>query len=286
MMSVEDIAHAAIVGESPLASGRDDFARSEARPVAVFHGVEICAALVVRRRRDDLWITDVVVFARAEGGELDWRGEGGATWGGLPLDAEQRTDALGSFGQSMGHIDDRPWIAAYGFASTDVSAVELRVRGDIARTRPSRATGAYVVASVVETEDDMELDEADVVALGASGTLDSLQNARERRRQSPPMALTVADACALPDHSLATVRGVLLVVEGQPVVLCDEVESGKPPVAIGAVLELPGFDTSAVEPSWRPGSPVLRTSHIIITGEVIAGTLRAVPRRSTPRFED
>jgi hypothetical protein len=174
-MSVEDIARSAISDGAPLAPGREDFEPSGALPLAVFRSDGVCAALVVRRRRDDAWITDVVVFAGGEDGDLEWRGEGGATWGDLPFEAERRTDPVGSIGHSMGWDGDRQWIAAQGFAAPGASTIELRVRGAVARTTPSPETGAYVVALLVEAEDDVEGSELGLTAVSEPGRTDRRQ---------------------------------------------------------------------------------------------------------------
>jgi hypothetical protein len=273
-MSVEDIARAAILGEEPLAARREDFAPSEAKAVAVHRGAEVSAALVARRRRDDAWITDTVVFARDPTGALDWRSEGGGTWDDLPFEASRRTDPLGIFGLSMSSDDEHNWIAAAGFASDEVSAIELRVRGQLAEVVPAPGTGAYVVALVVTSEDDVEDEEVDLLAVGAGEVLDSLEQAHERRLAGQPQALTVAEARALPDGSVATVRGLLLVVAGHPVVVCDEIEPAEPPHALGAQLELPDLDANALELSWEPGKAGVWANQMLITGTVTAGTLR------------
>ena len=273
-MSVEDIARAAISGDQPLAVGREDFAPSEAKAVAVYRGREVCAALVARRRRDDAWITDTVVFSLEADGALSWRSEGGGTFGDLPFERERRTDPLGTFGHSVSSDGERQWIAADGFASEAVIAVELRVRDQVARVEPAPGSGAYVVAAAVSSDEDVDPDEIGLLAVGSGEVLDSLAQARERRRAQQPTALTVAEANALPDGSIVTVRGQLLVIAGHPARLCDEIEPVEPPQALGPSLELPDMHAHTLDLSWKPGKPGVSTNTVIITGQVVAGTLR------------
>ena len=53
----------------------------------------VAAVLVVRRRRDDAWIVDVVRYVNEDGTWTDL-GSGGGTWGELPLDGDPSAEPL------------------------------------------------------------------------------------------------------------------------------------------------------------------------------------------------
>ncbi len=122
-VEVEAVALEALVRGSVDVGVRSSFARGEAKAVAVDAHDGVAAVLVVRRRRDDAWIVDVVTFAEEGGGWIDL-GSGGGTWGDLPLDRDQEAEP------SLGPI------------STGWSVVGDEGLVTVARLRPQRSAGS------------------------------------------------------------------------------------------------------------------------------------------------
>src|SRR5262249_11891316 len=124
-MGVEDVAHEALVRGTVEPVSRSSFAPGEARALAIDSHDDVAAVLVVRRRRDDAWIVDVVSFLRADG---RWRdvGLGGGTYGDLPFEYDEDAHPrLGPYGSAWAPGDDDGIVTAGGFVVGPVAAVEL-----------------------------------------------------------------------------------------------------------------------------------------------------------------
>ena len=76
-MEVEAVALEALARGSADVVSRYSFAPGEAKALAVDSHDGVAAVLVVRRRRDDAWIVDVVRLAEDGGGWIDLGSEGG-----------------------------------------------------------------------------------------------------------------------------------------------------------------------------------------------------------------
>ncbi len=146
---------------------RSSFAPGEAKAVAIDAHDGVAAVLVVRRRRDDAWIVDVVRFVDEDGTWTDL-GSGGGTCGDLPLDRDPgAVPSLGPISTGWSVVGDQGLVTAGGFVSGDVDSVELVV-GDQARIVAVRPDSpAFVIAA--KAEEDHDIDAIDVRALDRNG---------------------------------------------------------------------------------------------------------------------
>ena len=211
---------------------------------------------MIRRRREGLWITDVGSLVRRDE-SWAWQSEGGATWSDLPLERDwPRDDPFGVFNVSVSSDGNHQCVVAAGFAGREVAGVEVAALGVSRRNSVNVVSGAFIVALRVPAEPELDTDEIDVRALDVAGAeLDSRTRHRDRGARSAGSHMSVAEAVLLPAGASASVTGYLLVIEGQPLRLCDDADSkAKPPSPVGdsLIVEFPG--AAELPPSWSPGS--------------------------------
>lgn len=270
-MRVEAVALEALVRGRVDVAVRSSFAPSEAKALAIDAHDGVAAVLVVRRRRDDAWIVDVVRFAE-EGGTWMDLGSGGGTWGDLPLDRDQEAEpSLGpiSTGWSMG--DAGGLVTVGGFVIGDVDSVELAVGDQTRQVAVRPDSPAFVIA--LGASDDQDMDAIDVRALDRNGAVvDSSAIWRAEREAAQP-GISVAEALALPNGSTATVRGVLLALPGQAPLLCDDLAAGPPPQCRGAALRI---NTSAPLPPSAVEEGSFSTVMLVVSGVIQDGALTPV----------
>jgi len=233
---VEEIALEALTRGIVQAAVRTEFALGEAKALAIDAHDGVAAVLVIRRRRDDAWIVDVARFVD-QAGLWESIGSGGGTYGDLLIDHDSNVPpSLGPIVTGWSLPEDRGLAAIGGFVVGATYAVEVAVGDRIRRVPVTPGSSAFVVAVPVRDED--ELDAIDVRGIDRSGAvIDSTAARKEERRTAQP-GITVAEALALADGSVATVRGVLLALPGEPPMLCDDVDHGPPPRCRGPRIRL------------------------------------------------
>jgi hypothetical protein len=269
-VEVEAVALRALTRGSVDIVTRSSFAPGEAKAVAIDAHDGVAAVLVVRRRRDDAWIVDVVRFVNEDGTWTDV-GSGGGTWGDLPLDRDPgAVPSLGPISTGWCVVGDHGLVTAGGFVSGAVDSVELVV-GDQARSvAVPPDSPAFVIAAKAEGNHDIEA--IDVRALDRNGDVVDSSAAWRAEREAALPGITVAQALALPNGSRATVRGVLLALPGQAPLLCDDIDAGPPPECRGAALRL--NTTDPMPTAVEEGS--FDTVMMVVSGVIHDGLLTPV----------
>ncbi|MEW6154672.1 MAG: hypothetical protein AB1673_11880 [Actinomycetota bacterium] len=270
-MNVEALALEALTRGSVDVVTRSSFAPGEAKALAIDAHDGTAAVLVVRRRRDDAWIVDVVRFVNEAGTWTDL-GSGGGTWGELPLDRDpSERPSLGpiSFGWSL--VRDEGLVTAGGFVSGAVHSVEIVVGDQTRRVALRPDSAAFVIAA--KAADDHDVDAIDVRALDRNGDVVDSSAARRAERDAALPGITVAQALELPNGSRATVRGVLLALPGQAPLLCDDIDAGPPPECSGAALRL---NTSDPMPPTAVEDGSFSTFMMVVSGVIQDGLLTPV----------
>lgn len=244
--------------------------------VAIDVGPLSGAAYVVQRSSDDAWRTDAVTFARLESG-WEWRSEGGSEWTPCPVEIDDPdAGGLGVMETNLTEDDEWQFVTVSGFVARDVATVELVGRSARRTAEPATGTGAYVITLTESVEPPIDPDEIDVIARDWNGDgIDSLRSARELRRSGRPQTLTVAEATAMSNGSAVTVEARLFVLEGQPVLLCDDIDAFvEPPTPVGPVLIVDALSSDDVELSWTPGEFGVSTMTVVMHGVVDNDRLR------------
>ncbi len=267
-VEVEAVALEALVRGSVDVIRRSSFAQSEAKALAIDAHDGVAAVLVVRRRRDDAWIVDVVRFVDENGAWTD-RGSGGGTFGDLPLDREPGAPSLGPISTGWSIVDeDSGLVTAGGFVTGDVDSVELAAGDRKRRVVVTHDSPAFVIALVAS--DDQDMDAIDVRALDRNGAVvDSSASWRAEREAAQP-GMSVAEALALPNGSTATVRGLLLALPGGTPLLCDDIAHGPPPESRGAALRI---DTDAALPPTSVEDGSFSAFMVVVSGVIQDGVL-------------
>jgi hypothetical protein len=274
--AVEDVARPALdVGVQALS--RAEFQPSEARPLATDRLEGDAAVLVVRLRRDGAWIIDVVHF---EATDHDWTntGSSGATYGDLPFAVDEKaTPEIVTLTIGTHEEDDRAVAYAGGFLSGVVEEIELVTATSARRVRPGPNAYAFVVIAPDAPEPHrvglgFDPPEGPQVRAYSRGELVDDTAAWDRERQEYlEGTLTVAEALAAPPGTVVTVRGVLLQLEDQPALLCDDIDSdSRPPRPAGPAVQLTGPSTST---SSDPDSAFVSVMKMVATGVIRDGVL-------------
>ena len=267
-MEVEAVALEALARASADVVSRYSFAPGEAKALAVDSHDGVAAVLVVRRRRDDAWIVDVVRLAEEGGGWIDL-GSGGGTWGDLPLDRDPfAPPSLGPISTGWSVVGDDGLVTAGGFVIGAVDSVELAAGDRTRRVAVRPDSAAFVIA--VGASDDQDMDAIDVRAIDRNGAVVDSSAAWRAEREAAEPGISVADALALPNGSTATVRGVLLVLPGQAPLLCDDIADGPPPECRGAALRM---NTSAPLPPSAVEEGSFSTFMLVVSGVIQDGVL-------------
>jgi hypothetical protein len=286
-MEVDEIA-LAVLQSGEIAHQRDQFARSEAKALAVHVEPLVGAVFVVRRLCNDEWKLDLVTFARTADG-WDWRSEGGSTASDLPFErtTPHNDVAIESLMTQVAWSDDDQVVTVGGFVSLDVATVELVVGDSRVRVAPSPATGAYIAAALLPPEPTVDPEAIDVRAYASNGDLlDSTLRSRKRRQAGEPTTVSVAEATRLPDDTSVMIRGSMLVVDGEPVRLCDEVDASvEPPRPLGQSLIVDGLSAASLPKSWTPSRGAVALSVIVVRGTVSGGHVR-LDRASDPETQN
>lgn len=267
-MDVYDIALAAITRDAPPEVTWSSFAPGEAHAVAIDVNVDIAAVLVVRRYRNDDWSVDVVRLLR-QGADWVDVGAGGSTLSNWPPRSADEPD-IGPTFTGWSALDDDGVLSAAGLVHGPVERVEPCWSGGV-RSVLVGPTRAFVLA-VRSDEDDF--DQLELRGLSADGH--ALVNTREQREAARSARwLTISDALRQPAGTEVTVEATLLVLPGQPVILCDDVDSN-PPRPKGASVRL-DVDTDVPIPPTEFGDGWVSPLTAQVTGVIIDGVLTPLP---------
>ncbi|MEW6153631.1 MAG: hypothetical protein AB1673_06535 [Actinomycetota bacterium] len=265
---MEAIALKALIRGSVDAAVKSSFAPSEAKALALDAHDSVAAVLVVRRRRDDAWIVDVVTFVEEDGTWTDV-GSGGGTWGDLPLDRDPRAaPSLGPVSIGWSVVGDDGLVTVGGLVIGAVDSVEVAVGDQTRRVAIRPDSAGFVVA--IAAPDDQDMEAIDVRAIDRNGAVVHSSAAWRVEREVARPGVSVADALRLPNGTTATVRGVLLAVPGQGPLLCDDVDPGPPPRCRGAALQL---DTTAPLPPTTMEGGAISAFMVVVSGVVHDGVL-------------
>jgi hypothetical protein len=268
----EGAAREAIEG-GPLLEHRHDAEPYVPVAIAVDFQPLVAAAYVITRLSRE-WQTDVLTFARVDE-DWQWRAEGGCGATDLPFERSRtdRDEGLGPVDTTVSEDDDRLFVAVGGFSTATVVAIELSIRDAVRRVEPNPITGAFVVSLALPVGPEVDFDEIDVRAIDEAGSIvDSTAAWRAKRDAGSPDTVTVLEAGQLPDGTAVKVRAQLLVLEGHPVRLCDQIDATRePPEPRGASLIVHGLSAADWPLSWTAGEPGVSVSTVVMSGTVIAG---------------
>jgi hypothetical protein len=264
---VEAIAFEALTSGRAEQASRSDFAPGEAKALAIDFHDDVAAVLVVRRRRDDAWIIDVVPFMH-DGDTWTDLGSGGGTCGDLPIDPDLDAEpALGPFTSGCSVSAEDGIAYAGGFVIGRIAAVEFECADRMRRVPITDGSGAFVVV-VGARDDDLAYD---VRALDAAGNVVESTRDQERERQATEPGVSVSEAISLSDGTVTMVRGVLINLPGEPPVLCDEVDHGERPRPRGPHLRIESDREFPQTKVFDGGTSLVM---IVISGVVSGGVLR------------
>lgn len=143
-LHAEDVALEALADGSVQAAVRSSFGPGEAKALAIDAYDDAAAVLVIRRRRDDAWIVDVVRFLH-EHGVWTVVGSGGGTYGDLPIDQDPKAGpSFGPMVTGMSFVKEHGVAAVGGFVVGAVDAVELAIGNRTRRVGVTPGSSAFV----------------------------------------------------------------------------------------------------------------------------------------------
>lgn len=278
----EDVALRALLsGVGPTT--RDDFQPGEARALAIDILGDDAAVFVVRLQRDGYWITDIVRFVAVDGAWTD-NGSGGGTYGDLPFELDMTAPPeIALLTSGTCGSDDRALAYAGGFLIGPVDEVELVTSLAARRVPLGINRQAFVIlapAAIEQTRTRHRFrrpNGPDVRAYAGGVLVDDSAEWHRERDEALAGVLTVEQALAAPSDTTVTVRGVLLQLENEPAMLCDDVDVDvTPPRPFGPAIQLPG---PAGAPSWTPDSAGLSLLKTVATGVIRDGVLHSPEER-------